>query len=158
MNKERKIVETNSIVVFDRKVNASELNEFFKDFHRDIIINGDLSVDTTLAIKCDNLYVEGALIVEIFSSHAKIDLQGNLYVRDEMDCYDIHVDGSVYCSHRISAVSIDVAQDLDVVSNVDAENYNINVGGNFTCESVKVRKICVLQKKWSFNIKYHFFI
>ena len=105
----------------------------------------DLSVDKTLSIKCNNLYVEGALIVEIFSGNAKIDIQGNLFVRDEMDCYAIHVDGSIYCLHRTSALSIDVAQDLDVYSNVVAPNYNINVGGNFTCESVEARKICVLQ-------------
>jgi len=38
MNKERKVIEPNAIVVFDGDVYASKLNELFQHFEGDIII------------------------------------------------------------------------------------------------------------------------
>lgn len=134
MNKERKVIEPNAIVVFDRDVRTSELNALFKDFHGDIVINGVLLLyEENLCISCDNLYVE--YIAESYGpGYPEIKMKGNLYVNGDCGTYDIKVNGSVYCQGNVSSTNIDIAEDFFVEGDVDAYNKDVHVGGDFTCE------------------------
>lgn len=134
MNKERKVIEPNAIVVFDRDVVTNELNQLFKIFDGDIVINGDLIFDgESLDIECDNLYVKGEIAISNYV-HTNICLDANLYVENSIDCTDIDVNGCVCCMGSIDSYNINVAEDLYVAINLDTNGYDINVGGDLICK------------------------
>ena len=148
MNKERKVIPRNAIVVFDRDVRTNELNALFKDFHGDIVINGGLLLyEEDLCINCDNLYVEGIGPISGFG-YPGIRMKGNLYVNGDCDIYDIEVNGSVYCQGNFESTEIDIAEDFFVKGEVDSFRCHIHVGGEFICQSsVKnVRSLWTLDK------------
>lgn len=148
MNKERKVISRDAIVVFDRYVRASELNALFNDFHGDIVINGGLLLyEDDLCINCDNLYVECIELID-GCAYPGIRMKGNLYVNGDCEAYDIEVNGSVYCQGNFESTEIDIAEDFFVKGEVDAYNSHIHMGGEFIClSSVKnVRSLWVLDK------------
>lgn len=129
MKEERKVIETNAIVVFNGDVNASKLNELFQDFQGDVIINGSLLIDENLEIAC-NLYV----VDDINSEYdKKIHIAGNLYCDGDVDCYDIYVEESFFCT-SINSCNINVVEDFCCEDDIEAYGYDINVGGDFFCK------------------------
>jgi len=147
MNKERKVIEPNAIVVFDGDVNASKLNQLFQNFQGDIIITGNLIIDEEkLSIQCDNLFVMEKIDLSNYANTG-ICLDGNLYVEKFIDCSHIEVNGCIYCSGSIDSFNINVAEDLYVKGNIDTNGYDINVGGNLICKNeVDAAEITVLGK------------
>ena len=149
MNKERKVIESNAIVVFDRNVYANELNEFFKEFKGDIIINGDLIFDVDLIIQCDNLYVIGEITLMLTLLWPDILVEGNMYVYGDIDCYKINVNGSICCMKRINSFEINVSENVYAKDGIGTNGYDINVGGDLVCEDdIKAAEIIVLQKMY----------
>ena len=149
MNKERNVIEPNAIVVFDRDVNASKLNELFKGFQGDIIIIGDLMLDeANLSIDCDNLYVMGGIELDLrANSYADICVRGNLYVGEHIDCANINVNGSIFCMRYIDSFNINISEDVYVDGYIETNGYDINVGGEFICkDEVSAAEITVLGK------------
>jgi len=146
MNKERKVIETNAIVVFNGDVNASKLNELFQDFQGDIVINGSLILDKdNLCIQCDNLYVTRAVSTNV-RSEGNICVSGNLYVDEDIECCNMSINGSVFCSADVDSLDINVTEDFCVENKVDTNGQDINVGGDFICEgNVDANDIVVLQ-------------
>lgn len=129
MNKERKLIEPNAIIIFDRDVNSKELVKLPADFQGDIVINGKLFFNEEHSIKCDNLYAD-----RVISRNHKINIIGNLYVRDDIDVHIIRVNGSICCNDYFDSLEVDVAEDLYVLGDVCANNTDIYVGGDFICE------------------------
>jgi len=155
MNKERKVIEPNAIVVFEGDVYASKLNELFQHFEGDIIINGDLILEGMhVFIQCDNLYVMGNMP---YTNACGTDfyLKGNLYIKGYIDCGKINVNGSVYCEHYIDALEINISEDLYAKGDIDATSYDINVGGELVCkDEVEASEIIVLKKIYVRNKIY----
>lgn len=130
MNKERKVIEPNAIIIFDRDVNSNELVKLPADFQGDIVINGMLVFDEKLiTIKCDNLYAD-----RVDSDISKISIIGNLYTKGDIDVYGIEVNGSMYCEGDFNSTDVVITEDFAVKGKVTANNFDIYVGGDFTCE------------------------
>lgn len=141
MNKERNVIETNAIVVFDRDVNASKLNEFFQDFQGVVIINGNLFLDESLNLTCD-LYVAKS----IDSQYCKnIHIIGNLYCEGLIDCYDIFVSESLFCG-EINSNDITVGEDFLCTDDIMAYGNVITVAGDLECSNIETGNIYVLGK------------
>lgn len=148
MNKERNTNLNNAIVVFDGNVEASKLNELFADFQGDIVINGNLIWGSgDLRIKCSNLYIND---LEIYG---KLIVEGNLYVQGNINCCDIVVNGSIVCLGYMDSMEINVAEDLYVKKDIEVNGYDINVGGEFVCDSevTSAAEITVLNKMQVFG-------
>ena len=145
MKKERNVIEHNAVVVFDSDVNASELNELFKGFQGDIIINGDLILDAEeLRIKCDNLYVIGG--IKTTGILCAILVEGNMYTEGYIDCLDININGTFFSRDTINAYAINISEDLYCLSDIYTNGYDINVGGELVCEDeIDAAEILVLQ-------------
>ena len=147
MNKERKKIPTNATVFFDRDVAAEELNLLFgdNDFQRDIIITGNLHLgNVDLFLKCNNLYVMGEITV---NKNTITEIEGNLWVEGSIDCFDLRVNGSVYCYGDVLSMGIEVSEDFFVNEIVDAYDANIYVGGDFICnDEITADEIVVLKK------------
>ena len=144
MNEERNVSEP--IVVFNKNVRTSELNELFKEFQGDIIVNGNLILnEKKLVIKCDNLYVTGGISMSI--NNTDVCVIGNLYVGDDIDCCNINVNGSICCTGCISSLEIDIAEDLYCENGIDTCGYDMNVGGEVVCnDDIAAAEIVVLKK------------
>lgn len=128
MKKERKVIESNATIFFDRDVNASELQNLPPNFEGNIIINGILEFDEEVTIKCDNLYAK-----VVVSDKPTVHIEGNLYTKNDICVYDIKVNGSVYCGNDFMATDIIVAGDCITVCEHKEYCSSINVGGDFFC-------------------------
>lgn len=147
MKKERKVIEPNAIVYFDGDVDVPKLNHLFQDFQGDIIINGNLLLkEEGLIVQCNNLYVMGNIVV--FGAGINgIWVDGNLYVGGDIDCCDMNINGVCECMGSIDSYEINVAEDLYVKAGIITNGYDINVGGDFTCENeIEAANIVVLSK------------
>ena len=146
MNKERKVIEPNAIIVFDRDVNSSELVKLPEDFKGEIVINGSLVCDRKLSIQCGNLYAN-----RVYSDEPSINIIGNLYTSGNVDVHDItvngsiyskgdidvgaiKVNGSIYCKGDLNSEDVTVAEDLEVECEIEGNHWNSYVGGNFICK------------------------
>ncbi len=129
VNKERKVIESNAIIIFDRDVNSSELANLPADFQGDIVINGMLFVEEELFIKCDNLYAD-----RVQSIGHNINIIGNLYVKDAIDIFAIEVNGSICCNEDFDSANVAVAEDICVIGDADVNGNDIFVGGDFICK------------------------
>lgn len=129
MKKERKVIEPNATIVFDRSVYASELQNLPPNFEGNIIINGVLEFDREITIKCDNLYAK-----VVVSDEPTVHIEGNLYTEDDICVYNIEVNGSVYCGNNFMATDIIVAEDCITKGRHDKYCSSIEIGGTFICE------------------------
>ena len=139
MNKERNVIESNAVVVFDGDIEASVLNNIAIGFPGEVIINGDLIIDENLKLECD-LYVEGN--VEGSACYA-IEIEGDLYCYGIVDCYDICVNGCFYSDARVDATDIKVRDDFWCGDGLEARASSIIVGGDFECYSIETQEIYV---------------
>lgn len=116
-----------SIIIFNRDVEATELAEMFKgDFNGDIIINGTLMLDEPLEITCDNLYTE-SIDSYVFCD---LDVRGNLYVRKYACLCNCEVNGSLYSGGNINSHRMIVAEDIYTSGNIHNGGHEICIGGS----------------------------
>ena len=136
---------TNAIIVFDRDVTAEELNTLFDDFQGDIVITGNLDLgNVDLFLKCNNLYVMGEITV---NENTITEIEGNLWIEGRIDCFDLKVNGSVYCGGYVLSTEVAVSEDFFVDETVEADDSDIYVGGDFICNGeVSADEIVVLKK------------
>lgn len=131
MDKERKTIELNSAIVFNRDIKSSELAVIPEDFRGDIIINGELNIEDDFSIQCDNLYV-----VKVTANGLDIHVEGNFYSIEDLWCYDLKVNGSVYCDAKVDSMNILVSQDF-VAKTLETNCSKVIIGGDFTCDNVE---------------------
>lgn len=144
MNKERNVIEVNPTVVFDGDVKWSEVEELFRDFKGDIVIHGDLELEKDSRIICDNIYIMGSIREE---GCVDVTVEGTLFVYGEIDCCNLTVNGSVFCNEYMCVFETNVSEDLYSKRAIDACGYDINVGGDFVCDSeIEAADITVLGK------------
>ena len=143
MNKERKVID-NAIVVFNKKkVKARDLKQL-RDFKGDIVINGELKCNNNIYLQCENLYVHSIRADKYDSKD--IFVAGNLIVEGDIMCWKLNVDGAIYCKGDIDSISINVLEDL-YAGKIDAHNSDIVVGGNLVCDQIKAcNELSVLGK------------
>lgn len=146
MKKERKVIEPNAIIVFDRNINVKALNAIPKDFKGDVIVNGDLNLDDDSLIMSGNLYVKGNIIADNFKHYRTIDIKGDLYCCGKIDVYDIDVSGTLCCMGVIDSASVKVSENLYCKDKIDALGYSINVAGDFECFAFYAQTVNVLGK------------
>lgn len=137
MQKERKVTEQRAIIVFDRDVTVSELNRLIKDFYGDVVINGELWVDTHPYIK-SNLYVIGNIVCV---PEQELTVEGDLYCYSEMASYNILVEGCFYCEGVISADNIKVTESFWCKNRIEAYGGKITVLGDFECHGIKAKSV-----------------
>ena len=131
----------NAILVFDRDVEATELEPLLKDFEGDVIINGTLMIDDAIRITCDNLYVEN---IDSYV-YCDVELIGNLIIRGYGCFCNISVNGSIYSGGYINSHRINVAEDVHSRGGINAGGHDICVGGSLISNaSIKARSIKVL--------------
>ena len=143
MIKERKVTNTNAIIVFDRNVKTSELNSMLEDFSGDAIITKRLIIDQDLDVKC-NLHVMGNIMCKNRMFAHSINVDGDLYCYSPISCYNINVTGYLYCADSIYATSITVGEDMIVIESVHAYGHKIIVAGDFMSKGVVAEKVIVL--------------
>lgn len=142
MEKERKVTKQGAIIVFDRDVNASELNKLTKNFDGDIVILGKLFIDEDLHTNC-NLYIIGDITC---CAEKNIHVGGDLECYSEIGAYNIYVDGCFYCEGNISSDNIKVRESFWCKSRIEAYSGEITVIGDFECHGIKVRSLNVVGK------------
>ena len=141
MNKERKPIESNAIVVFNEDITASELIKLIEDFNGDVVVNGTLFLDDHITMKC-NLYVSnienmafGGCVINCerdlycfgdINNPLQINVRGILWCKGNIDCRGIHVNEGLYCN-----------------SNIIAYHHNVIVAGDFECNSIESAKLSV---------------
>lgn len=139
MKKERKVIDSNAIIVFDRTISATELNEALENFHGDVVIKGDLLLNDDLNVGC-NLFVEG--VIDACDKITSINIIGDLLVH-ATNCHKITVSGDLfciemkkkYCKVEIKSEDICVGGTLYCKGNIIAKN--IEVGASLECENIK---------------------
>ena len=137
MGKERKAISSSAIIVFDRDVRMSELNELTKDFNGDIVITGELLVDECPHIKCD-LHIMGYVIC---TPDQSFNVEGDLYCYNEMASYNMCIDGNLYCEGTISSDDIRVEGTLCCKGKIEAYGGKITVMGDFECHGIKANTV-----------------
>ena len=140
MQKERKVIDDNIIVVFNNPVKASKLNSLLNDFYGDVIVNSDVAVDMNLNLHC-NLHVIGD--IECIHNN-KINIDGDLYCDGDVDCYDICVSGIFYCSKYIDSADVMVGE--LITDEIQAYAAEIVVGGDLECDNINAERIFVFGK------------
>jgi len=141
MNKERKVIETNAIVVFDEDVRSSKLNGLLKDFQGHVIINGNLYIDGYLNVRC-NLYVAENINC---SYDSNIHIIGNLYCDGDIDCFDIFTSENLFCN-SINSADIKVGGNLLCENAIEAYGYVVTVAGDLECNTAEMENLYVLGK------------
>jgi len=141
MNKERKVIEPNAIVVFDGDANASKLNALLKDFQGDVIINGNLHINEHLNVIC-NLYVVENIIC---GNNNIINIIGNLYCDGDIDCFDIFTSENLFCN-SINSMEIKVGGDFLCKESIEAYGYIVTVAGDLESNTVEAENLYVLGK------------
>ncbi len=139
MNK-RKEITTNSIIVLDRVVKASDLNCLIKDFGGDVIITKKLVIDKKVDISC-NLYVMGEIVRKYPISEYDININGDFYCYGEIHCHNINVKGYFYSQNVIYSKNIKVGENFLCDSKVDAYGCDVIVAGDFECYGVTARTV-----------------
>lgn len=142
MNKERKVTEENIIVVFERNMKASQLNEILKDFRGEAIVNKDIDIDEHLHLRC-NLYVMGNTICDLPFGGYNIRITGDFYCFGKVDCEDIRVNGNLYCANSINASNIKVKENFWCEDSLVIMDTGIAVGGDFECYSIEANEVSV---------------
>lgn len=142
MNKEQKVIDPNAVVVFDRDVTATELNSYRELLHGDVVIWGDLNVDTDLDISC-NVYVIG-MVEAVYQK--TINIKGDLDCESSIDCYDIEVSGSIWCDGVINSKDIRVGENLYCEMDIQAMDSNVIVVGELECFRIDANEIYILNK------------
>lgn len=140
IDKERRLIETNTIVVFNSNVTASKLEELIKDFCGTVVVNGNLTLTKNLKIK-GSLYVKGS-VTEVDDEN--IEIEGDFYCYGSISCYKLKVHGFLYGKDDISSTGIAVGENLYCESCVDANDNEIDVFGNFESDSVQFSELTVL--------------
>jgi len=144
MNTERKIIETNPIIVCDNIIKASELNVLAEGFKGDIVITKKLVIDKDVDISC-GLHVMGGVVRKNPISESNINIDGDFYCYGEIHCNDINVSGYFYSEELIYSKNIKVGENFLCDAKIGAYGCNIIVAGNFECNGgVIAGKIRVL--------------
>jgi len=143
MNKERKVIEPNAIIVFDRNVKASELNLIAKDFNGDVIITKKLMIDSDLNIEY-NLHVISDIMCRSKMFEHNINIKGDLYCYGKISCHDINVWQNFYCEDIIYSTDIKVGGDMCSNNTIHAYGHKIVVAGNLNCEGIVAEDVAVL--------------
>lgn len=142
MNKERKVTNSNSVVVFNGDVKSSELVARCKDFSGTVVINGILYIDDNFCFECDILYTDAIII-----NYDKINdcvtpviiIIADLHVEKYIDTEQITVMGSIWGTSEIDCHRIVVTQDL-YAKELNSNGRAIIVGGDFVCDNVDPTK------------------
>lgn len=144
MNKERKVIDSNAIVVLTKKkVKARDLKKL-RDFKGDIVINGELHCNNNIYLQCENLYVKS--IKSDKHDSKDIYISGNLIVEEDIECWKLDVEGGIYCKGNIDSMSINALEDF-CAGKIDVHNSDIVVGGNLVCDQIKAcNELSVLGK------------
>lgn len=140
MQKERKVIESNAVIVFDRDVNASELNMLTKEFSGDIVILEELLINENLHVK-NNLHIMRDIVCY---SENEINVDGDLQCYSEIGGYNIWVSGCLYCKGTISSDNINVGESFCCENRIEAYGGKITVMGDFECHGVKAKTVTVL--------------
>ena len=140
---ERKIVEPKAILVINKIVKASELNELTHGFDGDVVITKKLFVDKKVDISC-NLYVVGGIARKNLMIETDININGDFYCYGEIHCNDINVSGYFYSQKTIYAKDIKVAENFICDDKIDVYGHDIIVAGNFKCKGVVAEEVRVL--------------
>ena len=140
MNTERKIIEPNAVIVFDRVVKASELMKLTQCFWGDVVITKKLIVDKEIDISV-NLHVVGSILRKSPISEYNININGDLFCYSEVHCNDINVSGSFYSERVIYSRNIKVGENLICNDKIDAFNCDIVVAGDLECYGVIAKSV-----------------
>ena len=141
----RKTLEKDLVIVFDKIIKTSELNDLLKNFCGDVIITKKLVVDKRIDIKC-NLYVIGGIVRKYPISDFDICIDGDFCCYGEIHCHSISVSGNFYSQKLIYSKAIKVGEDFLCEDKVDSYGCNIVVAGNFEAKAVVAKKIECLGK------------
>lgn len=125
MKKERKVINSNAIIVFDRNITATELNEALENFHGDVVIKGSLLLNDDLNVEC-NLFVDG--VIAASNKVTSINIKGDLLIH-ATNCHKITVSGDLFCIEMKKKYS-----------KVEIKSEDICVGGTFYCEGNIIAK------------------
>lgn len=138
MDKERKTIELNSTILFNRDVKASELDAVIpKGFQGDIIINGELEIEDNFYIQCDNLYVLKATTRDGVNMKGPLSyIEGNFHSIETIYCNDLKINGSLYCDGKVDSMNILVSQDF-VAKTLEPNSSKVIIGGDFICDNVE---------------------
>lgn len=141
----RKIIESNAVIVFNRTVKASELNELLEGFGGDVVITKKLIVDKEINISV-NLYVIGGITRKSPLVEERINIDGDLYSYGEVHCNDINVSGTFYSEKVVYSGAIKVGEHLLCDDKIDAYNCDVIVAGDIECYGIMARKVYYLGK------------
>ena len=141
----RKIIESNAVIVFDRNVKASELNKLLEGFWGDVVITKKLIVDKKVDIAV-NLYVIGGITRKSPIIEDSINIDGDLYSYGEVHCNDINVSGTFYSEKIVYSGAIKVGEHLLCNDKIDAYNCDVIVAGDIECYGIMARKVYYLGK------------
>jgi len=141
----RNVVESKSVIVFDRAVKASEINELTKDFYGDVIVTKKIVMDKGIDITC-NLYVIGGIVRKYPISESNININGDFYCYGEMHCHNINVSGCFYSKKIVYSKNIRIGEDFLCDDKVDAYGCSIIVVGNFECYDIIAKSVECLEK------------
>ena len=144
MNK-RKIMATNSVIVFDKVVKASQLNNLTSKFSGDVIITKKLVIDKKIDISC-NLYVIGGIVRKYSISELDININGDLHCYGEIHCHNINVNGDFYSQDIIYSRNIKVGENFLCIGKLDAYGCKVIVAGDFECNDIIAGKVECLGK------------
>ena len=141
MKEERKTINPKAdVIIASKYVKPCDLKILPKDFQGNILIYGSLVIEDEDTIKFDNLYAK-----RLISNGPKVNIIGNIYIENDIDVFDIKVNGSVYCGENFNSAQVVISEDFTVDGDVDANYHSIIVGGDFVCgksiENVEALKV-----------------
>ena len=140
MTKERNVIESNLAVVFEGDIYSSLLKSILINFEGDVVVHGDFKINNDFHVK-GNLYVTGNTYCV---GDYKIDIEGDFYCQGDISCYEISVDGSIYC-YKIDSDDLKVSENL-LCKEIIAMYSKIIVAGDIECERIRADDIYVLGK------------
>lgn len=141
MNKERQVIDSQAIVVFNHDVTAIQLNKILKNFHGDVVIKGSLLLNDNLNIAC-NVFVDGDISGE--DKVTSINIKGDLYIH-ATNCHHITVSGDLYCLDlnkeytEVKIKSEDICVGGTLYCEGDIIARNIEVGESLECNIEKIK-------------------
>lgn len=143
--KRRNVMGHDTILVFDRVVKASELNQITKDFCGDVIITKKIILDGEVNAVC-NLYVIGGIVRKYPISEFDINIKGDFYCYGEIHCHDINVEGSFYSQKLIYSKNIKVGENFVCDNKVDVYGSTIIIAGDLECHDIVASRVECLGK------------
>ena len=138
MNKERKVTQAITSVVFNGDVSANEVNEVLKEFYGEVIIKGRLLLNESLNLE-SNLFVEGSIDAE--DTVTSINITGNVFAH-AINCNHITISEDLYC--------LDLNKEYIEVG-IDSEE--ICIGGTLYCEGNIIAKKIKVGEGFECNLK-----